>query len=118
DDSLRAIVYNSAGTASVATAPYSRDYDWHNIVIIKDRNQLILIHDGEVHATQTVSRKVSLDPSALISIGNRLSQSGRNVDVAIDELRVDDKAISTDEAYAWYISSAPFYPRGIHRIIG
>jgi hypothetical protein len=31
--------------------------------------------------------------------------------IIIDELRIDKVAITADEAYAWYISNAPFFPR-------
>ena len=113
---LRFFTYNSAGSAQVASYAVARSTlkDWNHYVVIRDETNLYGYLNGVEVCRVANSGTVNLD--GYMQFGVRLSGGGGGKsNILIDELRIDDRALTADEIYAIHISNAPHWPRGLHR---
>lgn len=117
---LRFFTYNSIGQSQVASkSGYIRSevMKWNYYTITRDGSNLIAYLNGiEI---SRVANSGSVKISGNLMIGDRYFAgvpSTRRSNILIDELRIENRAISAEEVYAWYISGSPHFPRGIHRV--
>jgi hypothetical protein len=100
----------------IANQWYFTAYTWDNI---NNKQVLYLFHpDGTIDTSISNTATPAFSANTYFSIGSSYDSTTSYVSNSrIDELRIDKRAASQEEIKAWYISQAPFYPRGIQRQI-
>lgn len=107
----------------IAVSPISyNDGNWHCYTVTWDDTQrtICLYVDGIIVATATNTVPVQQTGGrhmSRIPIGHRgWTYSDQWWNGTIDEVRIDSIPRTAEEIQAWYISGAPFFPRGVHTI--
>ena len=96
---------------------WTRAYDiqnanWYMRTLIKD-GDILRIYINDTLESETAGMSDCLKYDMYLSVHEVLNNGSP---MLLDELRIDSVARSEDEIIAWYVSGAPFYPKGIQRV--
>lgn len=87
------------------------------IVFDKENDKLGLMIDGIYKELPYTGVPVDFSIHETLDVGwSRTSSPGGELNGILDEIRVDAVARSEEELRQWYLSSAPFFPKGIYRV--
>ena len=110
-------VGNDAGTNTTITLG-NVSKGWHMFTITWGAGKTEVFLDGKSKGSvTTLPATFSRATGNVFNVGSWYNNS-LYANTMIDELRIDKVARTTEEIEQWYLSGAPFYPKGIHRVYG